>query len=255
MEEIRLSILLADDNPANQKVLGYMLKRLGHKVTIVADGKAAVEACGQTRFDLVFMDMMMPEMDGITATRAIRTSETGLRRTPVIAVTASVEREDERKCVDAGMDAFLSKPFTLPQIRDLVGRFSQSRFNGAHAGGLDSGRLRTFIDTMGDGDVVFTMEILDDLMEEGNRTRSDLQQALDEMMPDRVRHVAHSLKSAASVVGALGLASICDRMERAAFQSDLSQVMLLMSPFEGALNEVSRDVEEFRRSNATLLTS
>ena len=255
MEELRLSILLADDNPANQKVLGYMLKRLGHKVTIVEDGRAAVEACDQTRFDLVFMDMMMPEMDGIDATRAIRASETGRRHTPVIAVTANVEREDERKCVDAGMDAFLSKPFTLPQIRDLVGRFSRNRFNSGPVGGLDTGRLRTFIETMGDGDVRFTMEILDDLMEEGNRTRSDLQKALDEMLPERVRHVAHSLKSAASVVGALGLASICDRMERAAFQSDLHQVTQLMRPFEGALNEVSRDIEEFRRTNATQFTS
>lgn len=251
MDHAPLSILLADDNPANQKVLGYMLKRLGHDVTIVGTGREAVHVFAEKPFDLVFMDMMMPEMDGLEATRVIRQQEAGKRHTPIIAVTANVERTDERQCVDAGMDAFLTKPFTLPEIRERVDFFSRSRFESSDSApvesGLDSSRLDTFMRTMGDGDMAFTLEILDDLLTEGNRSRSAIQHGLEQQSASDVRQAAHSLKSAAAVVGARELAALCGRVESAAKGGRLDDVQLLLGRFEGALNDVRTDVEAFRK--------
>ncbi len=106
-----LRILLAEDNPFNQRVATYMLERKGHTVTTVDNGKRALEALERGGFDLVFMDIQMPEMDGLRATAAIRVGErqTG-RHIPIIAMTAHAMKEDRQRCLDAGMDEYVSKP-------------------------------------------------------------------------------------------------------------------------------------------------
>ncbi|MDR3538094.1 MAG: response regulator [Acetobacteraceae bacterium] len=106
----RLCILLAEDNPINQLIARRMLERLGHCVHLASNGLEAVEAARQQRFDAILMDMMMPEMDGVTASRAIR-SELAGRQVPIVAVTANASDEDHAACLEAGMIGFLAKPF------------------------------------------------------------------------------------------------------------------------------------------------
>jgi len=241
-----LHILLADDNTVNQKVLTHMLRRLGHRVDAVGTGLMAVEHAALHAYDLIFMDMMMPGIDGLEATRRIRTQEDGKRRTPIVAVTANVERTDERACAEAGMDAFLSKPFTLDQVRNTLDRFAAHRFNDNESGGLNPSILKAFVETMGADDIDFAIEILGDLLTEGNKVRVAIQESLDSDVPHRVAQHAHSLKSAAAVVGAQQLAGICQTMERAAKDGRLDDVRMAFSLFDGALNLVRRDVEAFR---------
>lgn len=239
------NILLAEDNPVNRKVMGHMLAKLGHAVDFVENGLQAVEAASRKDYDLIFMDMMMPVMDGISAARAIREREDGVRHTPIVAVTANVEPNDERNCADAGMDGFIRKPFTIDQLRECAERYTRNAFTSEDPQSLNRSVLAAFIETIGDGDMDFVREVLTDLMSEASRTRSDLHAALFAEDAPGVRRAAHSLKSAAAVVGAEELSSICQRMESAGKNEQLADVSLMMSPFEGAINALRDDIEAF----------
>jgi CheY-like chemotaxis protein len=106
-----LRILIAEDNPFNQRVAVLMLAKLGHAATVAENGRKAIEAMGVQHFDLVLMDVQMPEMDGIEATMAIRSAELGSsRHMPIIAATAHALKEDRDRCLNSGMDGFLTKP-------------------------------------------------------------------------------------------------------------------------------------------------
>jgi len=122
-----LSILLAEDNPVNQRVAQRMLEKLGHRVVVAGNGREAVDALERARFDAVLMDMQMPEMDGLQATGAIRTRELvqGLARVPVIALTANAMKGDREKCLMAGMDAYLSKPIKSAELKDALDAYAR----------------------------------------------------------------------------------------------------------------------------------
>jgi CheY-like chemotaxis protein len=106
-----LRVLLAEDNPVNQKFAVRVLTGAGHEVIVANNGREAVDHSGATDFDVVLMDVQMPEMDGLDATRAIRTRESGgARRTPIIAMTANAMKGDREMCLDAGMDGYVPKP-------------------------------------------------------------------------------------------------------------------------------------------------
>ena len=120
-EEKRLRILLAEDNLVNQKVAGRLLEKQGHHVTIAGNGREALEQLERESFDLVFMDIQMPEMDGFEATVAIRARErrTG-RHVPIIAMTAHAMQGDRDRCLGAGMDDYVSKPIKLQEIISVI---------------------------------------------------------------------------------------------------------------------------------------
>ncbi len=112
-----LNILLAEDNPVNQKVAARLLEKQGHRVTVGANGIIAVDQFKNGVFDLVLMDVQMPEMDGLEATREIRRFEASRKtRTPIIAMTAQTMNGDRDNCFAAGMDGFISKPIRLPEL-------------------------------------------------------------------------------------------------------------------------------------------
>jgi CheY-like chemotaxis protein len=119
-----LRVLLAEDHPVNQQVASAMLLRLGAKVVVAADGRAAVTAVADDRtFDLVLMDCHMPELDGFSATAAIRSTESGGRRLPIIALTADVLPGDRDRCLAAGMDDHLSKPVRMEDLARVLTRW------------------------------------------------------------------------------------------------------------------------------------
>jgi CheY-like chemotaxis protein len=115
-----LEILLAEDNRVNQAVARRMLERRGHKVVVVGDGRAAVAAVEGGQFDLVLMDVQMPEMDGFEATAAIRSSETDARHIPIIAMTAHAMKGDRERCISAGMDGYVSKPVHAEELHQAI---------------------------------------------------------------------------------------------------------------------------------------
>jgi CheY-like chemotaxis protein len=125
-----LRVLVAEDIAINQRLLRRMLEKDGHDVEVVDDGRQAVEAVRGGGVDLVLMDVQMPEMDGVEATRTIRAEEQDRdRRVPIVALTAHAMAEDRRECLSAGMDGYLAKPVDRSELRATVRRFSMS--NGA----------------------------------------------------------------------------------------------------------------------------
>ncbi len=117
---VSLRVLLAEDNVVNQKVARLMLTKLGHRVDIVSNGLEAVDAVGRGGYDVVLMDVQMPELDGIGATRAIRADLGADRQPPIVAMTANVEVEDRAACTAAGMDGYLSKPVRLTDLAAVL---------------------------------------------------------------------------------------------------------------------------------------
>ncbi len=115
-----LSILLAEDNLVNQKVATTMLSKMGHRVTLATNGREALEEWRQRNFDLIFMDVQMPEMTGLQAATQIRREEATGVHVPIIAMTASAMSEDRDRCLAAGMDDFISKPVSYKVIEEMI---------------------------------------------------------------------------------------------------------------------------------------
>jgi CheY-like chemotaxis protein len=116
-------VLLAEDNPVNRLLLVRLLERRGHRVVAVANGRDALATLEQGSFDLVLMDVQMPEMDGIQATAAIRARERGSgAHLPIVAVTTHTSNEDRDRCFRAGMDAFHGKPIEAAQLMATIER-------------------------------------------------------------------------------------------------------------------------------------
>jgi CheY-like chemotaxis protein len=120
-----LRVLLADDSPANQTLGKNILESQGHVVTVVSNGREAIDALRSSAYDVILMDVEMPVMDGISATRLIRSQECQqAARVPIVAVTT---RDDSKSCLDAGMDAFLAKPLRSESLcRALESIFPRS---------------------------------------------------------------------------------------------------------------------------------
>ena len=118
-----IKVLLVEDNPVNQRVAIRMLEKLGNDVELAENGREAVDRVAQERYDIVFMDCQMPIMDGFEATARIRERELPSERVPIVAVTANALPEDQRRCLDAGMDGHLSKPFRLEEVRSVLERY------------------------------------------------------------------------------------------------------------------------------------
>jgi CheY-like chemotaxis protein len=128
----KLRILLAEDNPVNQLVALRLLETRGHAVVVVNDGRAAIAASSRENFDLILMDVQMPEMDGFEATRILREREqAGARRIPIVAMTAHAMQGDREKCLAAGMQGYVSKPIRpealFRTIEELIASQAASR--------------------------------------------------------------------------------------------------------------------------------
>ena len=195
-----LSILLAEDVDVNQKVVCKILERHGHRVVVASNGREAVEAWEREAFDLVFMDIQMPEMDGFQATAAIRAREEGKARTPIVAMTAYAMTGDAEKCLAAGMDAYVSKPVKGEQIIAVLEEFFRG-VDGSRTAApqTSSSRLRSPVDwkgllTMLDGDREFARGLLETFLEHLPDQREPLEAAVDSGDAQSMSRAAHKLK-------------------------------------------------------------
>ncbi|MCA6502545.1 MAG: response regulator [Pseudanabaena sp. M135S2SP2A07QC] len=125
IDQSQYRILLAEDNLVNQKVAAMMLKKLGYIADIANNGLEVLQMVEKRFYDLILMDMQMPEMDGVTATKIIRQSNQPQPR--IIAVTANALEEDRQLCFDAGMNDFVTKPLLIQEINRIIAEYSETK--------------------------------------------------------------------------------------------------------------------------------
>lgn len=196
-----LRVLLVGDHVINQRVTLRMLRRLGVEADLAENGQEAVDFIARQDYDLVLMDVMMPVMDGIEATRVVRRQ--GGPQPRIVAVTANVMPGDRERCLAAGMDDYLPKPLQLDHLaRALHDALpTPTPMDAAASPALDLSTLRDLHDMVGD-DPEFLHGLVGDFMEDAVRLATDLRRSLDTDDRDTARRAAHTLKSSSAMLGA-----------------------------------------------------
>lgn len=189
-----LRVLVAEDTPANQIVARAMLEKLGHRVQIVADGIEAVEAARTSVFDLVFMDIQMPNMDGYEAARRIRLLDGPAAKTPIIALTAFAQVADREKAIAAGMTDYLSKPIRVADLAAVIGRNvapeTGNRRDDMAGAELDDAVFAELSETL--GEEAFG-RLVDSFLNDAARFLDEFSVALAANHSSRIRATAHRL--------------------------------------------------------------
>lgn len=230
-EPNQIKVLLAEDHPVNQRVAKIMLERAGCAVDTAEDGQKAVEAALVSTYQIIFMDIQMPIIDGFEATKAIRDHEkaAGGHRC-IVAMTAHAMSEDKEKCLQAGMDDYLSKPIKEGEIRSIIQKWTIRANGKADTGMTDADNSGTNADPVNiasalerfGGDQELLLEVLKDFLEKTAGQMDNLAEAIDAGNAEIMRCEAHSIKGAAQTLSAdlLGEHAYC--LERFGKERDLS---------------------------------
>jgi PAS domain S-box-containing protein len=237
-------VLVVEDNKVNLRVASALLENLGYQVEMANNGVEAVEACARTAFDAVLMDCQMPEMDGFRATAFIREREKGeQRRTPIIALTASVLPGDKERCLDAGMDDYLGKPIQLEALDTALRRWiplserRASREEPAEESTLPSDHPLRLLQVQAGARVV--AEVIDIFLQTTPRRMEELRQARRRGDTASVRAIAHNLKGAAAQIGARDMSELCVELQDVLRAHDLSGTDGLLDALQEDFDEVS----------------
>jgi signal transduction histidine kinase/DNA-binding NarL/FixJ family response regulator len=241
--EPALHILVAEDNPTNRLVALRTLERLGHRADAVGTGAEAVAALTLAHYDLVLMDVMMPDMDGLTATRQIRATERAPERIAIVGLTAGSSVENLASCLDSGMDAVTTKPVTMARLLAAIqdGLAASGRHAAAQQSEATTPRLRELAEMLGTEAVA---EILQAFTEDTGLHLVEMQAAAARGDSNAVYRCAHSVAGAARNVGADALAARASTLEEivgslnqariaaeiAAMQADLDAALEALAP-------------------------
>jgi signal transduction histidine kinase/ligand-binding sensor domain-containing protein/DNA-binding response OmpR family regulator/HPt (histidine-containing phosphotransfer) domain-containing protein len=230
-------ILLAEDNPVNQKVGRGTLEKLGFNVDIVPNGADAVEAWGSGRYDLILMDCQMPVMDGYQAASEIRTREAGKGRIPIVALTADAMQGTEQHCREAGMDDYLTKPLNRSRLKTILAKYlalptaenaamSSTAPDKHTAPGEDPIDWDQFM-TVTDSDPQFAQELAQVFIDSGDAALRDIRAAIASNDLLSVQRVAHSFKGSSANIRADKASGAASRLEEAARAGAVQQIPTL----------------------------
>ncbi len=251
-------ILLVEDNRLMQQVMIGFLENWGHDVRLAKNGRAALEANEAERFDLILMDVVMPEMNGLEATAAIRSRERGgIERTPIIALTAEALSGDREKCLAAGMDDYITKPVDPKALYALIERFparaaaTSSQPKAARQSEpcsvVDWNRARSLTN---DDDMLLD-ELIAAFPAESTEQLSCMRLAIEQRDPQSLTRSAHSLKSTANIFGATALAEIALVIENLEHTEEFEEATSLLDGLETEVRHVLAALESQTGRGAT----
>jgi CheY-like chemotaxis protein len=258
-----LRILLAEDNVVNQKLALRLLEQMGYRADVAANGLEAVEAIDRQPYDLVLMDVQMPEMDGFEASREITRRWPAEQRPRIVAMTANAMQGDRELCLAAGMDDYMSKPLRVEELVTALERSPARAPDSTRAAGpaatarpdrnavdrtstsvLDPAALERLRAAMGTGSLD---ELLSTFVEDSQELVGTMRRALAQKDTDSLRRAAHSLKSNAASFGAMSLSSLARDLEALAKAGGLDSAAPGVERLAGECELVVRALREVQR--------
>ena len=260
-EHRKLQILLAEDGEVNRQVAVGLLTHQGHEVFVATDGTEAVAALDQQAFDLVLMDVQMPNMDGIEATKIIREKEQAAgRHTKIFAMTAGAMKGDEARCLEAGMDGYLSKPIDPNKLFDVIAGIADEQVDRSSSPSqLDVAEFEEAADDhtpiniesarqLCHGDTARMRFLAETLLGESAELMQSMREAFESHDAETIKRCAHSLKGAAAVFDAISVVESALRVEMIAAEQKLDEI-------ETPVTELDQEVKRLAMALQSLIAS
>ena len=251
-----LRILLAEDNVVNQKVALRMLERMGYRADVAANGLEVLEALERQRYDVVLMDVQMPEIDGMEATRRIHERWPAGQRPRIIAMTAHALSGDQERCLEAGMDDYISKPVRMEELMGALERCQplsgcadgsakvlktaiQTTAAGSSAAAIDPAVLEGFRGMMGESASELITLFLEDTLE----LLAKMWESVAEGDAETLQRAAHTLKGNSATLGAMRLSGLCKELEFMGREGKLEGVVEKVAQIEAEYEKVKAVLE------------
>jgi PAS domain S-box-containing protein len=237
-----LTILLAEDNAVNQKVAVHLLSNMGYRPDVAQTGAEVIRSLERQSYDLILMDVQMPELDGLEATRLIRRRFPQDRQPYIVAMTANAMPGDAEKCINAGMNGYISKPVRVEQLQEEI-----SKCGSAKKQVIDERALEQFQALRIPGEPDPLLDLIEIFLTDTPKTVEVLLHSVQRRDVRAIARHAHTLKGSSGNFGARALQRVCANLEEAARHSDLSAIEELLSALRLEHEQVCRYLEKRRQ--------
>jgi len=266
-QRLPLRILVAEDNKVNQQLALKLLERMGYRADVAGNGLEAIQALRRQHYDVVFMDVHMPEMDGLTATRRICEQWSPATGPRIIAMTANAMQGDRDKCLSAGMDDYISKPIRVEELvqslkqcqprgeetapaplfggalpsREIVNSSplspSPSEPDSSHEA-IDTDALQAFREAIGLNADQFLAQLIDVYLEETPLLMQAIHTAVAQNDAVAMQQAAHTLKSSSASLGAISFSKLCEKLESLGHSSTMAEAREVVVQFDSEYERV-----------------
>ncbi len=251
-DELPLNILLAEDIVVNQKVALLILKQMGYRADVANNGIEVLAALRRQPYDVVLMDMQMPEMDGLTATRLIYEQFNSESRPRIIAMTANAMTGDREKCLAAGMDDYVSKPIRVEELKEALVRcksVSTEKELGnketANITAIDFSVLESICEMAGDEASLLIEEMITSYLDDTETRLQAIANAITQADAETIHQAAHSMKSSSANLGAVNLAQLCEELEQLGRNKTIDNTENLLSSAVSEFQQVKQELRSF----------
>lgn len=261
-----LEVLIVDDNPVNRTIAGRLLEMLGYKADLAGDGMEAIERTKQKEYDLIFMDLAMPRMDGQAATVEIRKQLASKKQPYITALTANAIKLEQEKCLISGMNAYLTKPVTLEQLADVIKECAEvagvqptsltrlpaltATDANAKTAAVDEAVLAQLRAMGRPGEQDFLTTLIDQYLDDSAKNVAELRAAWEQRDLSRLRSLAHKLRGGAKNLGAIELSTMAADIEDKAEKNASEGMEFLMARFEKTYLDSKNILISWRRKAA-----
>ena len=261
----RLDILLAEDNRVNQVVATRLLERMGHTITVANNGAEALSLLAGRSFDLVLMDIQMPQIDGLAAAKSIRLREAQTHcHVPIIAMTAHAMKGDRERCLEAGMDGYVSKPINTKDLELAITNLMNLPVNDSFSASTDPHLgsssipvnldLRQIFDRLG-RDEALLYEVIEIFIDQAPKHVDTLRSALAQGDSEAVEKTAHSMKGELGYLGISDVSQKARELEELGRKHDLEQASRIFASFEAEISAIVAAMRLAKSENSLAVSS
>lgn len=244
-QEFPVRVLLAEDVMVNQKVAIAMLQQLGYRAEVANTGQEVLEALARQPYDVVLMDVLMPDMDGLEATRRIRERYKSQYSPWIIAMTAHATGGDRQDCLKAGMNDYVNKPMRLDALKQALQKFQDWKSAGTVEAAaseanspLDTHAFQELEAMMGEEAESLILDIITTYLQDAPHLLGMIQQAAEQHDANALYQSAHTFKAPSATVGATGLVKVCQALEAIARSENVAAALPLVAQLHAEYQRV-----------------